>query len=301
MLKKLDKGPGLFLCLFMLLPVIGQAQQIRLEGGFVEDSLGIGEEIHFWMHARYPMEMQLMLPDTNTSFRNFEFVRKDFTPTRLIDGMAYDSAAYTLQSFEIDPVQFLKLSAIVLTDGDSLTIESNLDSIYFRALVPVVTDTTELKTNLDYQSVHRQFNFPLFWIVVVGLIVVAIIFFLVFGGKIRKQLKLKRLRKDYQLFSEGISRYIKDLESRPEPNTAEEALALWKRYLEKLERQPYTKYTTKEILTMERNSELKDTLKEIDKTVYGKIEQTDIYQRFQDIEDFTQHRYSMALDRLKNG
>ncbi len=299
----MHRGLGKVLAVWGLLltcaPTFGQ--EIQIEGGFVQDSLGIGEEVQFWLRASYPTNLELLLPDSNYNFSPFELVAREFVPTEIRSGLAFDSAAYTVQSFEIDAVQYLKLDALVLSGADSVVITSNLDSIYFKELAPVVTDSTVLKTNLSYIDVARQFNYPLLWIIIVVVFIVVVAVLLIFGPRIRQALLLRRLRKDYESFSEAITQFIRELQDQPEPELAEQALSTWKTYMERLEKRPYKKLTTKEILENNNNAELRDTLKVIDRTVYGKITQLEIFKKFQDIEDFTQHRYSMVVDKVKDG
>ena len=75
----------------------------------------------------------------------------------------------------------------------------------------------------------------------------------------------------------------------------------WKNYLERLELQPFSKLTTKEILALEFTSELKEALRNIDRSVYGNHRDAELYKSFQDIEDFTQHRFHMKIEDIKNG
>ncbi|MDW3191605.1 MAG: hypothetical protein R8G66_04550 [Cytophagales bacterium] len=294
----------LFVWLFLIVG-LGQfqvhGQEIKIRTGFVEDSLGIGEPVQFWLSASYPAEIEVILPDSAYDFSPFEIVEREFTPTRAEGDMALDSAVYTLQSFEIDLVQYLSVDAYVLNGSDSTVISSNLDSIYFKELVATVNDTTQLKTNLAYREVDGVFNYPLWSFIALGIFVLMILTLIIFGRKIARNFKLKKLRREYEQFSYKIGLQINKLKEEPAPMIAEDALTDWKKYLERLEKVPYSKYTTKEILAYDNNQELKDTLKIIDRTVYGKMEQKDIFKSFQDIEDFTQHRYTMALDRIKNG
>ena len=290
--------------LLMVLVVCGfhaHAQEVKLRSGFIEDSVGIGEPVRYWLSASYPANLEVVLPDSLYAFDPYEFLSRDFQPTIAVEQQAYDRVVYTLQSFEIDLVQKLSLEVLMLTGTDTLKLASGMDSIYFRELVPMVTDSTQLKTNLAFRDVAGSFNQPLFLLILTGIFIIMLIVLLIFGKKIVRNLKLKKLRKDYEQFSYHIGLHIQKLKQDPEPTTAEVALAEWKKYLEKLEKVPYTKYTTKEILAFDNNSELKDTLKVIDRTVYGKIPQPEIFKSFQDIEDFTQHRYSMVLDQMKNG
>lgn len=285
---------------FILVSNLVLGQEVKIKGGFLEDSLGIGTEIHYWLVASYPSQIELILPDSNYSYDPYDFLSLEYSNTTLVEKSAYDSVVYTLQSFDIDPVQYFQAKAIII-DQDSFEISSNIDSIYFQELVSVVSDTTLLKTNLSYAFVEQEFNYPLLWLILLALVVVLMVLALIFGRKIQRHFKVKRLKSDYNIFSTTISNAIRKLQEKPNPDIAENALIEWKKYLEKLEKHPYTKYTTKEILSFDSNQELKDTLKVIDRTVYGKVEQEEVFKSFQDIEDFTQHRYSMMLDHIKNG
>ncbi len=277
------------------------AQKISLKGGFVKDSLKIGENISFWMSARYPEEFELILPDTTFDFSPFEFSAKEYFEGRIINGDILDSAVYTLQSYEIDPVQYLTLPAFLIkSNGDSTKISMGLDSIFLTELIPQVTDTTSLKTNIAFLDVPSQFNYPMMWIVLGILLVLLVGGYLIFGSKVRKTLKLRRLRKAYVNFSERLTLNIRDLKDTPDQHIAEKTLSDWKVFLEKLENRPFSKLTTKEIMNLGFTSELNGTLKSIDRSVYGAKLNGDLYKDFQAIEDYTQHRYTVVTDQIKN-
>ncbi len=277
------------------------AQNIEVKAGFKEDTLGIGEEIHFWLTASYPLDIEILFPDSNYNFSPFEYVAKRFEPTSTQSGKAYDTTVYKLQSFEIDPVQYLQLPVVIFNESDSTIIRSPLDSIYFRELVAVASDTTQLKTNLSYHYVKRFFNYPLMWIITGALALIAVIIFLVYGDKIRRTLKIRKLKKDYVKFSDRLTRYIHRLKESSSPQLAEEAVSYWKKYYEKLETLPISKLTTAEILELEYTRELKDALRSIDRCVYGHLMDESLYRSFQSIEDFTQHRYNLKLEELRHG
>ncbi|MFT4834729.1 MAG: hypothetical protein ACI83W_001098 [Marinoscillum sp.] len=277
------------------------AQRITLKGGFVKDSLKIGEDITFWMSVTYPEEIELTLPDTTFNFEPFEYSSKQYFEGAVLNGLVKDSAIYTLQSFEIDPVQYLSLPAFIINPKrDTTVIEMDLDSIFLQELVAQVSDTTQLKVNVDYQNVRRQFNYPLLWIIIGVLVILTIAGFLIFGKKIQRTFKLRRLRKAYIRFSEKLSNDIHLLRKDPEIALAEKVVSDWKKFLELLEDVPFSKLTTKEIMALEHTAELKDTLKSIDRSVYGKKENAELFKDFQAIEDFTQHRYQLIIDQIKN-
>ena len=294
------RGSG-FLILLLFCCLYSSAQEIRVKAGFHQDSLSIGEPVEFWMTALYPADVNLTLPDTNYNFSPFEFISKSYDPTVSRGSLLFDSVTYTLQSFEIDTVQYLQSVAKIWKEDGFTKIEPPIDSIIFRDLVENVSDTVALHTNLQLAKVKKTFNYPLFSIIGVGFFIIALVVFLIFGKKVRRAWRIRRLRKAYTEFSIKITDCIKIIRKEPTPQNAEFAVAIWKKYLEKLEKKPYSKYTSKEILSFPNNRELNDALNAIDCTVYGEQVQKELYKSYQEIEDFTQHRYNMALDSIKNG
>ena len=296
------RGRKILIVITFLLALGSRAQQIEVDGGFVEDSLLIGQDVNYWITAKYPLELEMIFPDSNYTFSPFEFSGKEYFSTQLLqDGIAYDSTVYTIQSYEIDIVQFLQLRAIILNKEDSTVFTTPKDSIFLMELAPVVSDTTKLKTNLDYQAVNRQFNFPLMYYILGGLAIITIALLLIFGKKIIKFFRLRKLQRDYRIFTEAFDTYVNKLQTSPEPDIAEQTLALWKKYQQQLDKVNFTTYTTKEILQLEFAEELAKPLKSIDRMVYGKKTQEDIYQDFQQIEDFTGERYQLKVEEIKNG
>ncbi len=277
------------------------AQDLNINAGFLEDSLSIGEEVHFWITAKYNEETEILFPDSNYNFTPWEYLSKYYEPTRLIDSKAIDSTVYSIQSFEIEKVQYLELPVIILDEQDSITVFSPKDSILFRDLVEVVSDTTQMKSNFNYQYVKRIFNFPLLWIIIGTLALILLIGYVLFGNKIRRKLKIRRLRRDYLKFNEKLSYYISKLKEDQSTLITEEAVSYWKKYCEKLEKEPFSKLTTSEILRYDYTGELSDALHSIDRSIYGGIIDHQIYKSFQSIEDFTQNRYDRKLEQLKHG
>lgn len=295
------KPDKLFSFILLTLSLGLQAQKIEVKGGFVEDSLMIGQEINYWIAASYPSSFEMVFPDSLYDFSPFEITNKTYYPTEVRGDLLYDSTVYTLQSFEIDLVQYLQLNAIVFSSQDSSTVKSPKDSIYLTELAPVVTDTTNLKTNLDYLAVDRKFNYPLMYYILGGVVLIAIIGLLIFGKKIMKYFKVKRLEKKYKVFAEAFNQYINQLKTSPEPEVAEKAITIWKNYQQGLDQLAFATLTTKEILNLEFTKELEAPLKSIDRVVYGRRIQNDIYQDFQLVEDFTDERFQRKIAEIKHG
>lgn len=276
------------------------AQEVMVRGGFVKDHFEIGDNIDFWLTASYPERLELVLPDSLYDFGVFEYADKNYYPSKIKSGIIYDSAIYTLQCYEIDPIQRLKLPAILLSEGDSILIFSKPDSILFHQLVTQISDTTKLKTNLQFADVKTQFNYPLMWVLFGALLVVTVTIVLIFGKSIVRKIKLRKLKKDYIQFSDELTVFIRQLKEKPDKQTAELAVSKWKKFSERLESKPYSKLTSKEILALGYTAELQDPLRAIDRFIYGGLAEENLYKQFHGIEDFTQHRYSIVVDEIKN-
>ncbi len=283
------------------LATLSMGQEIVVKGAFVNDSIRIGEPVQYWLTARYPAPVDLFLPDSTYNFSPFEFFNRTFFETKVLGDQAYDSVVYSLQSFEIDPVQYLRLPGVVYNKKDTLRVFASLDSIYFREMVPVATDTTALKVNTQYQRLARQFNSPLVMILLVILVVIGLIVLLVFGKKIKRHFQLKRMAKVHGQFTHDMQDLIEKLKLSGDPEVAEHALTLWKKYQERIEKQPFSKLTSKEIVAYDFAAELFEPLRMIDRCVYGKIPSAKVFQDFQHLEGFSDLRYKHSVEQIKHG
>lgn len=274
-------------------------QEMTVKGAFVQDSLRIGEPIEYWLSATYPDKYDLVLPDSNFNFSPFEFSNRQYFETTSKSGQAIDSVIYSLQSFEIDSTQYLNLPALLILNRDTMESRSPIDSITLIHLVPVANDTVRLITNTELQGLPRQVNSPLLMIIGGGLILISLFILLIFGKKIRKHFKLKRLEKSHSFFVEQMDRYIGELKNVGESAVAENAINLWKGYIEKVENRPFTKLTSKEITQISFAEELIDPLKAVDRCVYGKLDSEKVYHDFQHLEDFAKNRYETKVNEIK--
>lgn len=280
---------------------LGFSQEITVKGGFVEDTLKIGVPIHYYLTATYPEKFEIIFPDSTYTFGNFEDVSKGFYTSRLDSARIKDSTIYELVSFEIDEWQKLELPVFLLTTNDSVKIFADTDSIQLEQLVAQVTDTTSLKSNLAYNEVDTEFNLTLVNILLFTIIGSIILLLVIFGKRIGIYFKLKRLKTDYERFSNSFDSILNKLKSENSHKTAETGITLWKKYLEKLDKKPYTKLTTKELLARLENNSLSDNLKNIDKSVYGEIILENIHRDFESLEEYISDRYNEKVKEVKNG
>ncbi|MFT7162550.1 MAG: hypothetical protein ACI9GZ_003742, partial [Bacteroidia bacterium] len=273
--------------LFSLLFFVCSAQEVITDGFFLADSMKIGEEVEYSLYIQYPKNSEVIFPDSTFDFFPFEYYSKRFFPTRVDSLLAYDSVVYSVASFEIDKVQYFQLPVFLLKGKDSINIMPELDSIYLMEMVIQVPDSLVLRENIAFQDVPLAFNYPYLMIglgILAGLLIVA---FFVFGKTIRKKIRLYRLRKEYEKFSASFEKGISNVRKNNDVTLIEEVLLIWKRYMEKLEDKPFTKYTTREILNSGYDQLLKDVLRSIDRSIYGRIDDEEMHKNFESLEDFT--------------
>ncbi|MEQ8712036.1 MAG: hypothetical protein RIC80_03415 [Cyclobacteriaceae bacterium] len=276
-------------------------QQISSQGTFMADSFKIGQPVKYVLTAKYPRTREIIFPDSSFSYYPFEYLSRTYFSTTADSTFAFDSVIYELTSFEIDKVQQLDLPVFLLTSNDSIEIKTPPDSIYLTELIPVVYDSMELKANTSFLDVPFAINYPYLTIGGAVLLVLALAVYLIFGKTIRKKLLIRRLRKDFEKFTASFEQGINDIKKHTGPQVTENTVAVWKRYMERLEDRPYTKLTTKEILASGLEDKLKDSLKGIDRNIYGHQDIQDLHRNFEVLEDFTLERYKRRINEVKNG
>lgn len=290
----------IYILIFFCGGVSLNAQEVTVEGFFLQDTVKIGEAIHYAILVTYPLNKEVILPDSIYDFGPFEYISRSYKPTRVVGDMAIDTVTYELTSFEIDPVLYLKLPAFVITKKDSIPIFSNVDSVLIASMVPVLSDSLEVISNTLFTKVATQINYPLIAILLVAFLILAGAVYLLFGGVIRKKIRLRRIRKAYRKFSEQFEQKLSDLRKQPSSALAEDTIGLWKKYMESLEDKPYTKLTTKELMRLGLDEKIKDVLKKIDSSIYGRKQIAQIHTSFETLEDFTSQRYQAKIKEVDN-
>jgi len=90
---------------------LGQHQ--RPYGKFLSDSIKIGQPVKFSLCFKHPVDMEVFFPDSSYDYSPFEFIDKQYFPTRSDSFSSTDSVVFTLMSFEIYKVQVLTLPVFI--------------------------------------------------------------------------------------------------------------------------------------------------------------------------------------------
>ena len=296
----ISKGLGIAV-VFIWLCSNSWAQELKPVGKFQQDSVKIGMSIPYSLSLKYPKSMDVVFPDSLHDYSPFEYESRTYFPTKSDSIFSYDSAVYYISTFEIDNVQFLSLPVLVRNKRDSVTIFPEPDSVILIQLIQQLPDSVQLIENTSFLNTPLQFNYPYY---IIGLIIIgvsALVALLIFGGTIRRKLLLRRLNKKYLKFIEEFDQMMEQL-SNDNSNKAKEGLLIfWKSYLEKLEKKPYTKLTSKELVQLHNeNEELKFALQNIDKAIYGNISNSLIDGSFAKLKAIATKKYHEKVNELNS-
>jgi hypothetical protein len=278
--------------------------QVKVTGGFISDSLKIGEETRFFLSARYPADAMIIFPDSTYDFFPFEFQRKQYFPTETVEGVSTDSAVYYLTTFEVDENLGLALPAYLTTESDSSEYLSNSDTIRVRQLVTakldsVAIDKLRLLQATEYHNVNMEFNWFVLFIVVGILLLISLVLWIFFGKQIVRYFKARNLARRHSEFLDVYNRTVQQVQRAFSPNETERALTVWKKYMEQLESHPYTKLTSREMLAIHRDEMLGRNLKEIDRAIYGHA--NTVVEPLWHLKTVADQHYYRKLQEVKNG
>lgn len=278
--------------------------QIKVNGGFLSDSLKVGEQTAFYLSARYPSDLVVLFPDSAFSFAPFEYEKRQYFPTETNDGISADSTVYYLTTFELDTLQDLMLPVYVVNPQDCTTYLSSADTIRLVHVLKEMPDSVSvqnlpLKSNTIYHAVKMHFNTLLALLIGGVLIVVLVIVWIIFGKRIVRYFKAKKLRRDHNKFIEQYNRIVSEIDQRFSPQTTENALSMWKKYMEQLESKPYTKLTTRETFLLDKDEKLIQALKEVDMAIYGN--NTFAGKPLSELRLFADNRFGKKLQEVQHG
>ena len=282
--------------LFWLISAPLFGQETIPYGHFHKDSVKIGAELPYSLWIRYPRDNDVAFPDSLYDFSPFELEKRQYFTTKSDSLESLDSVVYYFTTFEIDSIQYLTLPVYLINEYDSTTLFTRTDSIILDQVVTAIPDSVAVLVNTKFQKVPLAFNYPYFTIGVIILLLVALGIFIVFGKRIRQTIKIYWLTKRQKKFLVLYNNLLAD-----KPIEVERTLSTWKKYLEKLLSQPYTKLTSKEITTLSLLPEIADPLKIIDGYIYGEKKETDTKAAFDALLLFSIEKFNGRIKEVKNG
>ncbi|UFH54967.1 hypothetical protein [Spirosoma sp. KNUC1025] len=268
------------LCCF--LAVSGWAQppaRSNVSAHFLTDSIEIGRPFQYALTYRHPSQTDALFPDTATHFRPYRVQRVDVYATQTTGSgsaaVSRDSAVYTLLSFETDSIQLLRVPIRILNDVDCTALWTPTDTVFLHSkLTSAQLRSTNpqaftLATTTSLIPLQQQFNYAM---LIKGLLAISFVtasVYGLFGRTIRRQWRLYRLNRRHLQFLRNYNQLSQSLTSLTASETANQAIVMWKMYLERLDRQPYISLTTPELAERISDKRVTDALREADRMIYG--------------------------------
>ena len=283
------RGGLLFICLFLInVGVFAQKDSVmdtnhyQPKGIFLKKRAKIGENITYILTFRYPKDLQVLFPDTNYNFSPFELKQKRIFPTKTDKktNLSLDSVVYELNTFDLQETQILDLPIFYYFEGDSIKVNAENDTITLLKVAPTLEKAgkniensleKQLKSNLQHLPLRQQVNYPYF---VGGFLAILLFLWIVwrFSGKwFKMQFNLFQQKRRYDNFKDSFNKDMARIRVNKRVKDIENALCIWKKYLDNMENKPFTSYTSKEITQIINEPNLLESLSSIDKAIYGQI------------------------------
>lgn len=267
---------------------------------FFKDSLKIGEPIKLSLVYEHKPSLEVLMPDSAFDYSPFEFISKQYFHTKTKNNLSKDSVIYTLSSFEIEPILSLALPVYIYQEGDTATVFSEDASIKFKEEIVSLAPNDSLRVNANLVLLNNKFNYPFIGIGLVILGIIALFVFIFFRKKIMARYNLYFIEKDYESFISKYEKLTKEYYAAPSVSLLEEQLSIWKKYLQKLEKTPYSTLTTKEIAKYLNQNQVTSSLQNYDKAIYGGYIKEDLTNSTQYLFEIAKLKFQSKQNELRN-
>jgi hypothetical protein len=285
--------------LFLLISPL--LSQIRPSGKFLKNKTKIGEHIFYSLSVRYPVNQDILFPDSTYAFTPFEFVEKRFFNTKSDSVYSYDSVVYTLSTFELDSIQHLALPVFLIENGDSTKFFSVPDSILVTSSLSSIPNPPKMMVNANYIEVVKDFNYRYLLFGLGVLLLIAVLLFLIFGKTIMKRIKIKRIRAQHYKFLVAFKELNSGITADNYELKLQGMYSLWKSYLQQLTDMHFTSYSTKDISKLIVDESLKDSLQKIDRAIYAHRFPEQHQQHTKILQEYAQKFYEQKTREISNG
>ncbi|MCE7054844.1 hypothetical protein LZF95_09185 [Algoriphagus sp. AGSA1] len=254
---------------FLFIPFLGGAQQINIEGYFMQDSAKLGERVGYVLKATYPESAQLIFPDSTFDFTPLVLLEKKTFISSTLDGITQDSTVYYLSNFSLDPSSYLTLPVYELARYDSIVHYPMEAELKLKLTLDSIPEQLVFQQNNIYQPLDKSFNWIIFGAIAGGVLILLGVFYLLFAKRIREYWKEKREKMRWARFEKRWKAQTTLLSENPSIESADEVIGLWKGYMESITKLPVKEWTSSEIGKRMGNKEIFKALRTIDLIIYA--------------------------------
>jgi hypothetical protein len=274
-----------------------------IKGKFQEDSVVIGQPIHYSLYVRHPKGQEVFFPSANTNFGAFETVKREFFSTKTTASGSLDSAVYTLRLFDLSPVQKLQIPIYLLQEPDCTLIYPVVDSVHLKRLLPhpEQIDLDSLYQSIPIQPLSPKTDLKNVLAAGISLLILAGLIYWLFGKAITKLFKRYLLWRRHREFRRTFQRYMRQVAGTPVGLlNLEKAFSAWKKYIEELTKLPFTTFTSKEMLDNLADEAMEKVLNEMDSAIYGGNFSNNTTESVQYLDALAANLYEVEQEKIQN-
>ncbi|MEB2785691.1 hypothetical protein [Algoriphagus persicinus] len=254
---------------FLILPFLSNAQQIRVDGYFMQDSAKLGERVGYVLKATYPASKQLIFPDSTFDFAPLVLLEKKTFISHTLDSVTQDSAIYYLSNFSLDPSSYLTLPVYELARYDSVVHYPLEAELKLKLTLDSIPEAPVFQENNIYQPLEKSFNWIIIGIILGGILLLSGVLYFLFADKIQEYWKERREKRRWSQFEKRWKIQTAILSETPAIESADEVIGLWKGYMESITKLPVKEWTSSEIGIRLDNQEIFKALRAIDLIIYA--------------------------------
>ena len=289
-----------FICSFLLLASshLTHAQELQVEGYFLQDSAMLGERVGYVLKATYPSQLNVLFPDSTYQFGDMEYLGKETFVSFTQDDITLDSAVYYLSNFSLDPVKRYRLPVFEVLPYDSI---SHMPEDALLRLVLTIDEMPQdllFKETNRYQPVRKAFNYPYLIIGLSLLFIISLSLFLLFGKNVRKRWGIYQEKRKQRKFLERWNRTKSAFIANPSLEAADELLGLWKGRMETLTGKPFREWTATEISDHLEIPGLLQDFRKIELIIYANRPAEDVQQACDHLEEISTSTFHQKIKEL---
>ncbi|SFU16683.1 hypothetical protein SAMN04489724_4590 [Algoriphagus locisalis] len=259
----------------LLIPLVSNAQQIKVEGYFMQDSAKLGERVGYVLKATYPESAHIIFPDSTFDFSPMVLLEKKTFISSTQDSITQDSTIYYVSNFSLDQSSYLTLPVYELARYDSVVHYPLEAELKLKLALDSIPEQLVFQQNNVYQTLEKSFNWIIIGVLLGALLLVLGVLYFFFADKVQEYWKERREKRRWERFEKQWKTQTTKLTESPSIETADEVIGLWKGYMESITQLPVREWTSSEIGERMGNLEIFKALRAIDLIIYaGKSSQS---------------------------
>lgn len=144
--------------LLLMLPVVGIAQDIQVQIYAETDSVQIGIPFRVRVSVTHRADLPVIFPDTSAYTTPYDIYAIEPEDAVTKDSLSTDARTYLLQSFEVEPVQYITIPIGVVSGKDTIWVTPEPDSVQFVGMISILPEKPKPLRHSGFYNVDDQID-----------------------------------------------------------------------------------------------------------------------------------------------